>query len=174
MGLKMQYKTIIKSIIFVLLATTYSVSAENISVPYSFNPGTTISSAEMNKNFTVLQEGINRQAESLSTVDSGLAQVKQNSDENGVKLDDINSVLSDMNVYLESIDTKLTTLSPTSVSDQLICSVPSVSGFVAGTYQATCLQQSLPNATKLLNLTEIYSEGWVTQSMSYYGLTFVK
>lgn len=166
-----------------LLLLSVFATAEDIMVPYSFSSGTTISSAEMNENFSTVVTSINQQAlqvsaleEGLSAIETALAVLTATTEANNVTLNEISSVLYGIGDSLVSIDTKLTTTSPATVSDQLICRGQPRN---LATETMLCLQASSPSSTRSLTLSQIYAEGWIAVSVGgpddyYAGYIFQK
>ena len=154
--------------LLLMMAPIFS-SAEDMSTPHTFAAGTTIKSAEMNENFATIESSINQQAQQFAAVETGIDDLKQSTDSNGVTLGEITSVLSTISESLVSIDTKLTTTSPASVSDQLVCF--GARNWVADNSSITCIQASDPDNSRSLTFISVLKEGWIAISVG--GDTYV-
>lgn len=183
MGIAMKYSVVkqVSILIFSLLpAMTF---AEDLAIPHSFSAGSTIKSAEMNENFSVVASSINQQSVQIAALDDTIADIgtnleslNQSVDANGATLTDISSVLSTISDSLVSIDTKLTTTSPASVSDQLLCRGQPRN---LATETMQCLQASNTSSTRSLTMAQIFAEGWIAVSLGgpddyYAGYIFQK
>ena len=137
----------------------------------------------MNQNFESIESNINQRevlVQSMQTVISDLTSeivtLTEVTGNNGTILDEISTVLTEISETLISIDTKLTTTSPATISDQLICRGQPRN---LATETMLCLQASSPSSTRSLTLAQIYAEGWKAVSVGgpedfYAGYIFHK
>ncbi|WP_430461045.1 hypothetical protein ACQUQU_17725 [Thalassolituus sp. LLYu03] len=136
----------------------FSVSADDLSVPHTFSPGTTIKSSEMNENFSTITSSLNQQSQVATSINTGISDLKQSTDSNGLTLDDINTILNSVDELLTSIDTKLTTTSPATITDQLVCVVWHYWPTDGSSYG--CVQTSNPSNVRYLTFSQVSQEGW--------------
>ncbi len=173
----MKHTKFLTTVTSLLLLVPLAGSPDEIFVPNSFRSGTTIRSAEMNENFSVVQTGINQHAqqiaaveEELSVVGTSIDDLRLSVDTNGEALVEIASLLADIGDTLSSIDTTLTETSAITDLDQLICR-GSPRNFT--TELLLCLQAS-SSAIRNLTMAQILVGGWkavtVGGSDDYYSL----
>ncbi len=183
MGIAMKYSVVKQVSILIISLLPVITFADNLAIPHSFSAGSTIKSAEMNENFSVVASRINQQSAQITSIDGALADIganlesfHQSVDANGATLTDISSVLSVISSSLVSIDSKLTTTSPAAVSDQLLCRGQPRN---LATETMQCLQASDTSSTRDLTMAQIFAEGWIAVSLGgpddyYAGYIFHK
>lgn len=154
-----------KIIALALAAAPVLASADNITIPHSFSPGTTIVSSQMNENFTAVATSIDRQAQGVAAVEgdvsaigTGITNLEESVNLNGITLKEISSSLVAVSIQLASIDEKLAATASAAVSDQLIC---------RGSFstEMRCVQASAPDSIRSLLIAQIFSEGWIAVSV---------
>ncbi|MEL7449188.1 MAG: hypothetical protein AAFN78_08260 [Pseudomonadota bacterium] len=156
---------LLAAVFFVLPATVW---AQDVSVPNTFSPGTTIRSAEMNENFSALESGVNANNAQLATIDEELQSVvgsvddlAQRVDANGDTLAEISSELETISETLTSIDAALASANAATPSDQLICAIQPAVIHLQTQDLMKCVRASTPNGQQNLSLSEIFQDGWV-------------
>jgi len=70
-----------------------NIQAEEISVPYPFSPGTTISSSEMNENFKIVYDKINEILSKLGSVETRLARLRFVDNDDGTITDNEHNLI---------------------------------------------------------------------------------
>ena len=159
-------------VIAISLIISNVVAADDFTNPHPLSTGSETNSDNIKYNLQSVKNSIEEIGTAISAIetdvskiDTGTSSIVKNTDANGLTLMDIYASLTAIGTSLDSIDEKLTTISPATISKQLVCSVPTT---------ATCKLSTKPNVIKYYKFSYLVEDGWRAVSVSGTALIFNK